>query len=104
MDTSKPHKLFIPSRTHDQDLKGEILSTGEYKHLTIPAADEAGIKPPPPEQRKVLTIADLTHQCNDAASKMGNNNPHKSLLLNCAAAMQQLVQRLEYHESKVVPQ
>lgn len=71
---------------------------------TIPEAEAAGIVAPPPELRRVTTIADLCHQCNDQASKMGRTNPNKQLLLNCAYAMQQLVQRLDFHEGKVKKQ
>lgn len=32
---------------------------------------------------------------------MSRTNPNKRLLLDCAYAMQQLVQRLDFHEGKV---
>lgn len=52
-----------------------------------------------------MSVGDLTRDCNDAASKMSANNPHRWLLLNCALAMQQmhahivrLEQELESHK------
>lgn len=70
----------------------------------IPEAEAAGIVAPPPESRRVMSIADLCHECNTQSGKMSVTNPNKQLLLNCAYAMQQLVDRLEFHESKVVKQ
>lgn len=67
----------------------------------IPEAEAAGIVAPPPEAREVVSIAQLCHECNEQSSKMSVTNPNKRLLLSCAYAMQQLVQRLEFHESKV---
>lgn len=67
----------------------------------IPEAVAAGIPTPPPESRRVISIADLCHQCNDQAGKMSRTNPNKKLLFDCAYALQQLVQRLDFHESKV---
>ncbi len=39
--------------------------------------------------------------CNDRASGMGNTNENKALLLNCAYAMKQLVDRLSLQEGTV---
>jgi hypothetical protein len=50
--------------------------------------------------QRTISVADLIRHCNETASKMGSDNPNKVLLLNCAFAMKQLVDRLEFHESK----
>lgn len=77
------------------------LPTGKDVEPPIPEAEAAGVPTPPPESRRVISIANLCHQCNDQASKMSRTNPNKRLLLDCAYAMQQLVQRLDFHEGKV---
>lgn len=55
----------------------------------------------PEKERPKISIGDLMRQCNTAASKMGVQNSHRGLLLNCASAMQQLVDRLEASEARV---
>lgn len=51
--------------------------------------------------QKAVTISDLINDCNAAAATMGNNNPNKSLIMNCAYAMRQLVDRLDQYENPV---
>lgn len=51
-----------------------------------------------PEARGKVSISDLINQCNAAAAKMGTSNDHKLLLMNCAYAMRQLVDRLHKFE------
>lgn len=51
------------------------------------------------EERRAVSISDLIHRCNDAAGKMSAENPNKILLLNCASAFKQLVDRLEAFEN-----
>lgn len=46
-----------------------------------------------------LSVSDLIRGCNDAMQKMGNGNPHKILIFNCAAALRQLVDRLDKLEN-----
>lgn len=52
------------------------------------------INKPKVETPKKVSISDLIVQCNDAAGKMGMGNPHRQLVLDCAFAMRQLVDRL----------
>lgn len=49
---------------------------------------------PVAKERETVSVADLTRMCNEAAAKMGVKNPNKLLMLTCATALQQLVQRL----------
>lgn len=59
-------------------------------------------KAPPTTQQKVVTATDLIRQCNEAASKMSTGNDNRVLLLNCAYAIRQLVDRLAMHEGERV--
>lgn len=49
-------------------------------------------------EQKTVSITDLIQSCNVAAQKMSANNPNRNLLMNCAYAMRQLVDRLARYE------
>lgn len=49
-----------------------------------------------------MSVTDLIMACNRAIGKMSVGNPHKLLLLNCAMAMRQLVDRLAKYEDQKV--
>lgn len=46
-----------------------------------------------------ISIGEIIHRCNDAAQKMGKNNPHAYLMYTCADALNQLVRRLDRFEN-----
>lgn len=54
-------------------------------------------------KEKVVSVGDLVRMCNEAASKMGVDNDHKVLILNCGYALQQLVARIDQLEQQLNP-
>jgi hypothetical protein len=70
------------------------------RDLGVSLDTEYGSLPDPTQGKgRPISIGELTRRCNDAASKMGNNNPHKLLLLNCGFALQQLFRRIDELEN-----
>ena len=51
------------------------------------------------EGGRMVSVGDLIRMCNEASRKMGSRNPNKGLLLTCASAMNQLVDRLSELEN-----
>ncbi len=57
--------------------------------------DPSELPPPDAPEQRAISVTDLIHKCNAAASGMSVLNPHKLLILNCGYALRQLVERLE---------
>lgn len=38
---SKVERVYVPSRTHEEDITGHLLERGDWPMLTLPYADEA---------------------------------------------------------------
>lgn len=51
-------------------------------------------------KRRVMSVTDLITECNESAAKMSVHNSHRVLLMNCAYALRQLVDRLAFHENQ----
>lgn len=60
-----------------------------------------GLPAPDATEQHVISIGDLMRMCNMAAERMSVSNPNRLLLMNCAYAMSQMVDRLAKYESKV---
>lgn len=61
--------------------------------------DKDKVNKPKVEAPKRVSISDLITSCNDTADKMGMGNPNRQLVLNCAFALRQLVDRLGRFEA-----
>lgn len=87
---------FAPSRVHEADLPGESTIVIESEPIQLPLLHNT---PSTPNVR-VMSISELITACNEAGAKMSNSNDHRHLVMNCAWAMRQLVDRLDAYESK----
>lgn len=83
-------KLTVESRNLVDDVKKvEIELPTEF--------DPAEFTNRKPHQ---VSVSELISACNQAVERMGNNNPNRYLLVNCAFAMRQLVDRLAKLEDR----
>lgn len=87
---------FAPSKIHEADLAGPTTVTGFEPIRMLPPLHTG----PSILNAKVVSISDLINQCNEAASKMSAGNDNRNLIMNCAWAMRQLVDRLAFHEGE----
>ena len=56
--------------------------------------------PEAPEGMRVISASDIITRLNEASAKMSVTNPNKTLVLDAAYAIRQLVDRLAFHEEK----
>lgn len=68
--------------------------------MDTPLIIDPNRKPEAPEGMRVITASDIITRLNEASSRMSVSNPNKTLVLDAAYAIRQLVDRLAFHEAK----
>lgn len=86
-DSSRLVNLDLPN-FYTRGTMGEVvgIESGSRKAAPVP-------------EPQIRTAGDVIRDCNDAASKMGNGNPHKNLVLEAAWTIHSLVQRLQKYDA-----
>lgn len=72
--------------------KGAGMAVGEVETAQALAGIERELKSEPWQER-TTTVADLMARCDFAVQRMSRGNPHRLLLLQCAAAIWDLANR-----------
>jgi hypothetical protein len=82
----------------EQQLGTEFCSEDDLIEESKRAEEERRVDPSTGENRPQISVSELILHCQEMADRQGIANQTKFLLLNCATAMRQLVDRLAFYE------